>query len=120
VVIGLVGLLVTWLGANPDVAIASNWRTMLFTTLAFLQVGQAVASRSSYESAFKLGWRSNMTLFGLAVAVIALQLLVVYTPGVRDFFTAVPLTLVELLICVGLGSLAFWAIEVEKLVLSRR
>ncbi|MCB8977493.1 MAG: cation-translocating P-type ATPase [Ardenticatenaceae bacterium] len=119
-VIGLVGLLVTWLGANPDVAIASNWRTMLFTTLAFLQVGQAVASRSSYESAFKLGWRSNLTLFGLAVAVIALQLLVVYTPGVREFFTAVPLTLVELLICVGLGSLAFWAIELEKLVLSRR
>ena len=81
---------------------------------------QAVASRSSYESAFKLGWRSNLTLFGLAVAVIALQLLVVYTPGVREFFTAVPLTLVELLICVGLGSLAFWAIELEKLVLSRR
>jgi Ca2+-transporting ATPase len=62
VLIGAVGLLVTWLGANPQVAIASSWRTMLFTTLAFLQVGQAVASRSSHESAFKLGWRSNLTL----------------------------------------------------------
>ena len=120
VLIGLIGLLVTWLGANPDVAIASSWRTMLFTTLAFLQVGQAVASRSSHESAFTLGWRSNLTLFWLALLVIGLQLLVIYTPGVRDFFTAVPLTLTELLICVGLGSLAFWAIELEKWVLSRR
>jgi Ca2+-transporting ATPase len=120
VLIGLIGLLVIWLGANPDVAIASSWRTMLFTTLAFLQVGQAVASRSSNESAFTLGWRSNLTLFWLALLVVGLQLLVIYTPGVRDFFTAVPLTLTELLICVGLGSLAFWAIELEKWVLSRR
>jgi P-type Ca2+ transporter type 2C len=120
VLIGLIGLLVTWLGANPDVAIASSWRTMLFTTLAFLQVGQAVASRSSHESAFTLGWRSNLTLFWLALLVVGLQLLVVYLPGLRDFFTAVPLTLTELLICLGLGSLAFWAIELEKWWLNRR
>jgi Ca2+-transporting ATPase len=119
VLIGMVGLLVSWLGANPAVAVASSWRTMLFTTLAFLQVGQAIASRSSYESAFKLGWRSNKTLFWLALVVIGLQLLVIYTPGVRDFFTAVPLTLTELFICVGLGSLAFWAIELEKWMLNR-
>ena len=120
VLIGLVGLLVTWLGANPEVAVASNWRTMLFVTLAFLQVGQAIASRSSHESAFKLGWRSNLTLFWLALLVVALQLLVIYVPGVRDFFSAVPLTWPELLICVVFGSLAFWAIELEKWVLSRR
>jgi Ca2+-transporting ATPase len=120
VLIGAVGLLVTWLGANPQVAIASSWRTMLFTTLAFLQVGQAVASRSSHESAFKLGWRTNLTLFWLALVVVALQLLVIYVPGVRDFFSAVPLTWPELLICVVFGSLAFWAIELEKWWLSRR
>ncbi|MCB9006334.1 MAG: cation-translocating P-type ATPase, partial [Ardenticatenaceae bacterium] len=119
VLIGIVGLLVSWLGANPAVPVASNWRTMLFTTLAFLQVGQAVASRSSHESAFTLGWRSNLTLFWLALLVVGLQLLVVYLPGVRDFFTAVPLTMIELLICIGLGSLAFWAIELEKWLLRR-
>ncbi len=120
VLIGVVGLLVAWLGANPDVAIASSWRTMLFTTLAFLQVGQAIASRSTLVSAFSLGWRSNLTLFWLVLVVVGLQILVIYLPGVRTFFTAVPLTLTELLICVGLGSLAFWAIELEKWWLNRR
>jgi Ca2+-transporting ATPase len=120
VVIGIVGLLVAGLAFEPGLPEANSWRTMLFTTLAFLQVGQAIASRSSQESIFTLGWRSNLTLFWLALLVVALQLLVIYLPGLRDFFTAVPLTLTQLLICLGLGSLAFWAIELEKWWLNRR
>ncbi len=119
VLIGIVGLLVSWLAFEPGLPEANRWRTMLFTTLAFLQVGQAVASRSSHESAFKLGWRSNLTLFWLALLVVILQVGVIYLPGVRDFFTAVPLSLTDLLICVGLGSLAFWAIELEKWLMNR-
>lgn len=120
VLIGVVGLTVAWLAFEPGQPEANSWRTMLFTTLAFLQVGQAVSSRSSRESAFTLGWRSNLTLFWLAVLVVGLQLLVIYLPGVNDFFTAVPLTIPQLLICIGLGSLAFWAIELEKWWLNRK
>ena len=119
-IIGVVALVAGWLyhdPANPDDA---TWQTMIFTTLAFLQVGQALASRSSRESFFTLGLRTNLTLFGLAVLVIVLQLGVLYAPFLEQFFGIVPLAPRDLLIAAALGSLAFVAIEIEKWFLRRR
>ncbi len=118
--IGAMALLTGWFyydPANPD---DTTWQTMLFTTLAFLQVGQALASRSSRESFFALGLRTNLTLLGLAVAVVALQLAVLYAPFLERFFLIIPLPARDLLLAMGLGSLAFWAIEIEKWLLRRR
>ncbi len=119
VFIGLVALGVTYTFYNPAQPEDETWQTMLFTTLAFLQVGQALASRSSRESFFTLGWRSNPTLIWLLLLVIGLQLVVVYLPILERFFNVDTLSLPELLICVLLGSLAFWAIELEKWWLRR-
>ena len=78
------------------------------------------ASRSSRESFFTLGLRTNLTLFGLAVLVIVLQLGVLYAPFLEQFFGIVPLAPRDLLIAAALGSLAFVAIEIEKWFLRRR
>lgn len=118
--IGAVALLVGSLyfdPANPD---DTTWQTMIFTTLAFLQVGQALASRSSRESFFTLGARSNPTLLGLAVIVIILQLGVLYAPFLEQFFQIVPLSARDLAVAVIVGSLGFVAIEIEKWALRRR
>jgi Ca2+-transporting ATPase len=120
VFIGLVALAVAAAFYDPAHPEDQTWQTMLFTTLAFLQVGQALASRSSRESFFKLGWRSNPTLLWLVLTVIGLQMLVIYLPALESFFHVDPLSLPELLICVLAGSLAFWAIEAEKWWLRRR
>jgi Ca2+-transporting ATPase len=117
--IGLVALAVAAAFYDPAHPEDDTWQTMLFTTLAFLQVGQALASRSSRESFFKLGWRTNSTLLWLVLAVVLLQLVVIYLPILESFFHVDPLSLPELLICVLAGSLAFWAIEVEKWWLRR-
>jgi Ca2+-transporting ATPase len=117
--IGLVALGVAYATYDPANAEDETWQTMLFTTLAFLQVGQALASRSSRESFFSLGWRTNPTLLLLVLMVLGLQLLVVYLPALESFFHVDPLTLPELLICVIAGSLSFWAIESEKWWLRR-
>ena len=119
VFVGLVGLGVAYAAFDPAHVEDETWQTMLFTTLAFLQVGQALASRSSRESFFTLGWRTNPTLLWLTLVVIGLQLVVVYLPALERFFSVDPLSLPELLICVLLGSLAFWAIEAEKWWLRR-
>ncbi|MFO7679449.1 MAG: cation-translocating P-type ATPase [Chloroflexota bacterium] len=119
VFIGLVSLGVLYAFYDPAHPEDKTWQTMLFTTLAFLQVGQALASRSSRESFFALGWRSNPTLIWLLLVVIGLQLVVVYLPILESFFNVDVLSLPELLICVLLGSLAFWAIELEKWWLRR-
>jgi P-type Ca2+ transporter type 2C len=103
--------------ANPE---SGSWQTMIFTTLAFLQIGQALASRSSRESFFRQGLRSNLPLTALAILVFMLQLLAVYAPAMDDFFNIVPLTPIELLICMLAGSVVFAAIELEKLILRRR
>ena len=93
---------------------------MIFTALAFLQVGQALASRSSRESFFTLGLRSNPTLLALAVGVLALQLVVLYAPPLEQFFGVVPLSGRQLLTAAALGSAGFVAIEAEKALLRRR
>lgn len=117
--IGVIGLGLAYFFFSPTDGELSTWQTMLFTTLAFLQIGQALASRSSQESFFSPHWRSNPTLLGLAAVVLLFQLAVVYLPFVQQFFYTVPLTLTKLLVCAGLGSIVFWAIELEKLILRR-
>ena len=120
VLVGAIALLVGYLyfdRANPD---DTTWRTMIFTTLGFLQIGQALASRSERESFFSLGLRSNLTLTILALVVLGLQLAVLYWPFLEQFFQIVPLAPRDLLVAAALGSLSFVAIEVEKAILRRR
>lgn len=119
----LIGLVALGLGyayydpANPD---DETWRTMIFTSLAFLQIGQALASRSTHESLFSMGLRSNITLLWMVLITFGLQLLVIYLPALESFFNVDALTASELIICIAAGSLAFIAIEVEKWVYRRR
>lgn len=111
--IGALGLGIgSWyyFGGRPE------WQTMIFTVLAFAQVGQALASRSTRESIFSLGLTSNPLLLGMVVLVIGLQLAVIYIPPIADFFSVTPLGLVDLSIALGAGLGIFCVIEVEKLV----
>ncbi len=99
---------------DPNAGHGNTWQTMMFTTLAFLQIGQALASRSTRDSLFRQGLMSNPTLLVMVLIVAGLQLLAVYLPSLERFFGVVPLSAGELLLCVGLGSLCFGAIELEK------
>ena len=118
-----IGLLALALGAfyfdesNPA---DTRWQTMIFTALAFMQMGQALASRSTHTSIFTLGLRSNPVLLGLVLLTAVLQLLVIYVPFLDTFFQVTPLTAPELLLCVGLGVFTLLLIEVEKWWLRRR
>jgi P-type Ca2+ transporter type 2C len=112
--IGLLALGVGVLYYDPAVPGDTTWQTMIFTSLAFLQIGQAFASRSGRESLFTQGLRSNLTLLWMALIVIALQLLVIYVPFLDQFFQVTPLSVPELALCLLLGLLLFAVIELEK------
>ncbi|MBK8568032.1 MAG: cation-translocating P-type ATPase [Saprospiraceae bacterium] len=118
--IGLVALGAGLLYFDPANASDRRWQTIFFTSLAFMQMGQALASRSSQESLFTMGLTSNPVLLGLVVLTIALQFGVVYLPFLDHFFQVVPLQRDELLLCVGLGFATFLVIELEKIWLRRR
>ena len=78
----------------------------MFTTLAFMQVGQAFATRSSTESLRTIGWRTNPLMLAIAGLVIVLQLLVLYTP-LSEFLDLDALSPADLAVCAiaGIGLL---------------
>jgi Ca2+-transporting ATPase len=115
----LIGVVALGVGYAYYQAGESSWQTMIFTTLAFLQIGQALASRSTDESLFTLGLRSNPALLIMVLIVFGLQMVAIYVPFFDDFFGVTPLSALELAISAVLGSLAFWAIEIEKWWLRR-
>ncbi len=110
----LIGLLALGLGAWYFFAGRQEWQTMVFSFLAFVQVFQAWASRSSRESAFSMSVSSNPLLFWMMILVSALQLSVMYIPPAAEFFSVKPLSIVDLLITVGAGFIVFIAMEIEK------
>jgi Ca2+-transporting ATPase len=92
------------------------WQTMVFTTLALLQLGHALAVRSEHESVFRLGHRSNPWI-GWAVGVsAAAQLSTVYVPGLRGAFGTEALSAPQLAVVLVASSAAFIAVEIEKAV----
>jgi len=111
---GLIGALALSLGAYYFFTGREVWQTMVFTFLAFAQVFQALASRSSKESLFKIGLLSNPMLAAIALLVVALQLAVIYLPFLSGFFDVMPLSASDLSIAAGAGVLVFVAMELEK------
>jgi Ca2+-transporting ATPase len=99
----------------------SQWQTMIFNTLAFLQVFQALAIRSDTESLFRIGLFSNRVMVGAVAVVVVLQLVALYVPVVNNVFLEVePLSLRDFLVSVGLGALLLAVIEFEKWLNRRR
>jgi Ca2+-transporting ATPase len=119
VLIGVVALLIGGVYRGLSAAPGGTWQTMIFTSLAFMQIGQALASRSSEASLFTLGLRSNMTLLAMALITLGLQLVVIYVPFLDQFFQVTPLTVVNLLVAVAAAVLVFAAIEFEKSIKRR-
>ncbi len=118
---GLIGLLALGVGyvywrMNPN----GVWQTMVFTTLAFSQLAQALASRSGRESLFRAGIASNKAGMALAVCMFLLQMAVVYLPFLQDFFKTKPLSPADLVISLALSAMVLVAIELEKWLLRRK
>jgi len=64
-------------------------RTLVFTAIAFSEFGRALSSRSETKHFWFRPF--NKWLLPALLASVGLQLFAVYTPGVRELFTAVPL-----------------------------
>ncbi len=110
----MIGALALGLGSWYYFTDRPEWQTMIFTSLAFMQVFQALASRSNKESLFKLGMLSNPLLAGMALLVVMLQLMVMYIPTLANFFEILPLSGSDLMIAVSMGLFVFVVMELEK------
>lgn len=91
-----------------------KWMTMVFTVLSISQMGHALAIRSDWKSLFSQGVFGNKPLIGAVLLTLSLQMAVIFVPFLQDIFRTQALTMKELLICIGLSSVVFWAVELEK------
>jgi Ca2+-transporting ATPase len=98
----------------------AHWQTMVFTVLAFSQLGHVMAIRSDYESIYKRGLFSNLPLLGAVLLTTLLQLGTIYLPFANKIFRTQPLTFFELLFCFGVAVVIFHAVELEKFIRKRR
>ncbi|HEY6710619.1 MAG TPA: cation-transporting P-type ATPase, partial [Actinomycetota bacterium] len=100
-------------------ALGWPWQTMVFTTLALLQLGHALAVRSERDSFFSLGVWSNPLLLAAVAGTFAVQLLIVYLPALQGLFDTEPLTPAQLAVVLAASTVAFIAVEIEKWVRRR-
>ena len=61
-------------------------QTAVFTTLCFLQLGNALCVRSMHHSLFSAGFFANRSMWGAIALTIGLQLLIVYVPFLHPVF----------------------------------
>lgn len=116
----MIGGLALGLGSLYYFSNQPQWQTMVFSFLAFAQIFQALASRSSRDSFFKMGLSGNPLLAWMTLLVFGLQLAVIYVPALNRFFNVVPLDATDLGIAIGTGALVLVAIEVEKAIMRKR
>jgi P-type Ca2+ transporter type 2C len=119
----LVGLL---MGAIPlslgvwGAATERPWQTMVFTSLALLQLGHALAVRSERQALRTLGLTTNRPLLAAVLGTVVLQLAVVYTAVGQALFRTAPLSPFELAVVLVASTGVLVAVEVEKAWKRRR
>ncbi len=95
-------------------AVAAQWRTMVFTTLAFSQMAHVLAIRSSRDSLFSIGVLSNPWLAAAVAGTVVLQLVEIYVPVFNRVFDTLPLSIGDLTLTIVLASVVLAAVEVEN------
>ncbi len=111
--IGMVGLGIGFIYHQANLP---YWQSMLFTTAAFLQVFQALATRSNTESLFSIGLFSNRWMWCIIGLVSLLQGLALYTP-LATFLGLKPLPLFDFGLSIVLGSSLLLGVELEKMLI---
>jgi len=98
----------------------AHWQTMTFTVLTLSQLAHVLAIRSERTSVFTIGFLSNPILLLAVIATLGLQLATIYVPVMNRIFRTEPLTPGELAVCLGISSLVFFAVELEKFFVRHR
>jgi Ca2+-transporting ATPase len=93
-----------------------HWQTMVFSILAFSQLGHVLAIRSEKQFLFQQGLFSNLPMLGAVLLTVLLQLCVIYIPVANALFKTQPLSLNELGICILASTMVFHAVEFEKFI----
>ena len=100
---------------SVDPLLYAQATTITYLTIAFCQYVNILSHRFERASIFNAHFFSNRILLGSIGGSILLILLVVHTPGLRDFLRFAPLSWIDWLYVLGAAALYLIAFEVLKL-----
>ncbi len=118
--IGIIALILVRIFYEPNAPDNKSWQAVLFTSIAFMQIGQAMASRSIHKQSFNLDYRSNPVIFAMVGLTFFLQLAAIYSFTMRQFFDVPMLTPFQLGACIFAGVVVYGLVKAEKLIFLER
>ena len=95
-------------------------QTMVFTTLCFVQLGNALSVRSVYHSIFSSGIFGNRAIWGAILLTVILQLLIIYVPLLQTVFKTAALTFNALAAVIAITIVCVLIIELVKYLNKRK
>jgi len=118
-VITVAAIFVQWWAVQQGYTVRTQ-QTMVFTTLCFVQLANALSVRFVYQSLLSSGMFSNRGMWGSIILTVLLQLLIMYVPFLQGIFKTVALEWKAMLtiVCVTTGSLL--CIEFLKLLFYKK
>ncbi len=90
ILLAISGLFIQWWTAREGYNIMTQ-QTAVFTTLCFVQLGNALSVRSTYHSLFSKDIFANRGMWLAVIGTVILQLLIVYVPFLDSIFKTTPL-----------------------------
>jgi Ca2+-transporting ATPase len=95
-------------------------RTQLLTAMIVMELVVALSMRSLKYPLYKVGVFKNKYLWYAILSSFALQLVILYVPGLQPLFDVHTPELVDWAIAAGFGAIIFSTLEIGKYVTSRR
>ncbi|MES2371570.1 MAG: cation-translocating P-type ATPase [Bacteroidota bacterium] len=106
IIMTIASLTVQWWAISNGYDIRTQ-QTMVFTTLCFVQLGNALSVRFNSRTIFSSGLFSNRGLWGAIILTVVLQLLIIYVPFLDTVFKVTQLhwQAITMILSVTLGSI---------------
>jgi len=95
-------------------------RTQLLTAMIVMELTVAISVRSLKYPVFKVGVFKNKFLWYAVLSSFALQLFVLYTPGVQGVFAVHSPELIDWIVAAIFGAIVFSSLELGKYVASKK
>ena len=118
-ILAAASLVIQWWAIEQDYDVRMQ-RTMVFTTLCFVQLGNVLSVRSAFEFIISKKIFSNKAIWGAVVLTVVLQLLLLYVPFLQTIFktVAIPTSAMGAIVVVTL--LCIFFIELFKYFMNKR
>jgi len=119
VIMAVAALFIQWWSIQYGLEVRAQ-QTMVFTTLCFVQLGNALTVRSLYNSIFTTGIFSNKKLLGGIIVTIILQLCLIYIPFLQRTFKTSHLDWKAMGMIIAITLACVFFIEIIKLIVKYR